>query len=107
MPTAAPPGIAVVPLSADQALALDARYLMGLLADPSRRPRRWAAPVFAREVELVRAHLRPIRTRAALAASFGREAFHGRFEAPMGGGGLSAVRVAYATRWLELGEPPG
>jgi hypothetical protein len=106
MPTAAPPGIAVVPLSADQALALDARYLMGLLADPARRPRRWGAPVFAREVELVRAHLRPIRTRAALAASFGQEAFHRRFEAP-GGAAMSAVRVAYATRWLELAESPG
>jgi len=62
-------------------------------------------PGFAREVELVRAHLGPIRSRALLASSFGREAFHGH-AAPgsvvaLGG---SAVRVAYALRWLELGD---
>jgi len=53
----------------------------------------------------VRSHLRPIRTAAALAASFGREAFHGR-AAPGSPRvlGDSAVRVAYAVRWLELSE---
>ena len=37
---------------------------------------RWAAPAFGREVDLVRLHLAPIRSRPGLAASFGREAFH-------------------------------
>ena len=66
------------------------------------RPARWAAPVFGRDVDLVRLHLAPIRSRVGLAASFGREAFHadvtsdGDFEGP--------VTAAYAIRWLELGD---
>jgi hypothetical protein len=56
-------------------------------------------------VDLVRAHLKPIRTRASLAGSFGREAFHGRPPAGTDRAlGDSAVRVAYAVRWLELGD---
>lgn len=91
----------VSPLSPEQALVLDARYLAWLLGQPTRRPRRWATPRFAREVELVRTHLRPIRSRAALAASFGREAFH-QAGVPAAAEAMSAVRVAYAARWLEL-----
>jgi hypothetical protein len=56
-------------------------------------------------VDLVRAHLRPIGSRTLLSASFGREAFHGQAapgsDVALGG---SAVRVAYALRWLELGD---
>jgi hypothetical protein len=88
-----------------QALALDAVRLSRLLAIRSRHPARWQAPSFRREIDLVRAHLSPIRTRASLAASFGREAFHGR--PPAGSARAlaeSAVRVAYAIRWLELGD---
>ena len=54
-----------------------------------------------REVGLVRAHLAPIRSRAGLAASFSREAFHA-VPADEGGEATGAVRVAYALRWLEL-----
>ena len=89
----------------DQALALDAMRLSRLLAVRSRHPTRWQAPSFRREVDLVRAHLTPIRTRASLAASFGREAFHGKPPAGTDRAlGDSAVRVAYAIRWLELSD---
>jgi hypothetical protein len=67
------------------------------------RPLVWSLPGFAREVDLVRLHLRPIRTRQILAASFGREAFH----AGLGNATAAAagpVAVAYAIRWLELGD---
>ena len=60
-----------------------------------------------RELALIGAHLRPIRSRASLAAAFGREAFHvsGAGDAGIAG---SAIRVAYAARWIELegGDPP-
>lgn len=60
----------------------------------------------------MRSHLSPIRGRAVLAASFGREAFHfeafhsdaGRGVADPEGMGLGPVTVAYAIRWLELGD---
>jgi hypothetical protein len=51
-------------------------------------------------VDLVRLHLRPIHSRQVLAASFGREAFH----AGASSGGTGPVAVAYAIRWLELGD---
>jgi hypothetical protein len=86
-----------------RALALDALRLLRRLRDPARRPERWSQPAFSRETELVRAHLAPLRTRKALAASFGREAFHVTLdEAARDDPG--AVRLAYALRWLELGD---
>src|SRR5919197_4159659 len=93
----------------EEGLALDAVEVSRLIGDPTGRSRSWAeprfsrlvGPRFAREVELVRAHLGPIRTRAALAASFGREAFHVRASDRVTGR-MSAVRVAYALRWLEI-----
>ena len=69
-------------------------------------------PAFAREVDLIRAQLAPIRDRRGLAASFGREAFR-TSDAPDATQGVDAadlpdaigpVRVAYAVRWLELGR---
>ena len=69
------------------------------------RPARWAAPVFAREVDLVRLHLAPIRSRLGLAASFGREAFHADIAAD--GPNDGPVTAAYAIRWLELGDGIG
>jgi hypothetical protein len=51
------------------------------------------AAAFAREVDGFRAQLVPIRSRRALAASFGREARM-----------TPALRAAYAVRWLELGD---
>ena len=58
-------------------------------------------PGFGAEVELIRRHLAPVRTRKTLVASYGREAFHiapdlaDRTEP-------SPTRLAYALRWLEL-----
>ena len=67
----------------------------------------WSDPVLERAVEAVRRQLAPIRSRRALAGSFEREAFHvrrpvsspdRRIEPP------GPVRLAYAIRWLELGD---
>jgi hypothetical protein len=92
------PRPAVTPM---RALTVVALATLRRARHPDRRPVRWLAPVFAREVDLVRLHLAPIRSRLGLAASFGREAFHadiadGESEAP--------VTAAYAIRWLELGD---
>ena len=84
-------------------LAAEALRLRRRLADPATLPAAWAEPAFVREVALVRAHLAPIRSRAGLAASFSREAFH-VVPADHVGEATGAVRVAYALRWLELGS---
>ena len=75
--------------------------------DPASLPRRWSTPAFAREVAAVRAHLAPIRSRSTLAECFGREASVAAtytpptIDPPEPPG---PVRVAYAIRWLELGD---
>jgi hypothetical protein len=75
--------------------------------DPASLPRRWSTWAFAREVAAVRSQLAPIRSRECLADSFGREAAVAatvtppRIDAPEPPG---PVRVAYAIRWLELGD---
>jgi hypothetical protein len=84
-----------------RALALDALRVTRRLRDPARRPARWAQPSFGAEVELVRRHLAPVRSRQALAASYGREAFHlvvSRVERD----DPNPIRLAYALRWMEL-----
>lgn len=100
-----PSGGVVVPAPGPapaQAPALDALRLMRRLRDPARRPERWSQPAFRREIELVRAHLAPLRSRKALAASYGREAFHLALD-ETARDDPGAVRLAYALRWLELG----
>ena len=83
-------------------LALD---LVVRTAEPLDPPRRWTAPAFIAEVDRTRGQLKPIRSRDALLASFVREASvsasRGQAieERPAG-----TVRVAYALRWLELGD---
>jgi hypothetical protein len=90
------------PVSAPaRALALDALRVIRALRDPATRPERWAQPAFGAQVELVRRHLAPVRSRQTLAASYGREAFHmvisrGERDDP------SPIRLAYALRWMEL-----
>jgi hypothetical protein len=84
-----------------RALASDALRVIRALRDPATRPARWAQPAFGAEVELVRRHLAPVRSRQTLAASYGREAFHmvisrGERDDP------SPIRLAYALRWMEL-----
>jgi hypothetical protein len=70
---------------------------------PDRRPARWSGAAFAREVDLVRLHLVPIRSRDGLAASFAREAFHADL-ATVIDDSIDPVSAAYAIRWLELGD---
>jgi hypothetical protein len=85
-----------------RALALDALRLLRRLRDPGRLPEKWSQPAFSREIELVRAHLAPLRSRKALAASYRREAFHLALD-ETAKDDPGAVRLAYALRWLELG----
>jgi len=95
----------------DRALALDALRLIRLLRDPRPRPGQWLEADFAHDVRAVRAHLAPLRSRAGVSASFRREAFHGVPRDPHGDDAPRAVRelanpvrVAYAIRWLEVGD---
>jgi hypothetical protein len=84
-------------------LALD---LVVRTSEPLSLPLRWATVPFGREVDRTRAQLAPIRTRAALATSFSREASVAvtRFAEPAPLMPPGPVRVAYAIRWLELGD---
>lgn len=92
-------------LAPHRALALDALHVLRTLRDRPRDADSWGEPAFAWEVDLVRGHLAPIRDRRGLAASYGREAFRTR---PVGGSAdpptLRPTSVAYAVRWLELGD---
>jgi hypothetical protein len=75
--------------------------------DPASLPRRWSTHAFAREVAAVRAQLAPIRSRESLAESFGREASVAATLTPptvVPPQPPGPVRVAYAIRWLELGD---
>jgi hypothetical protein len=98
--------IAVASAPAPQrALALDALRVLRILRDHPRDAGPWGEPAFAREVDLVRSQLMPIRSRRGLATSFEREAFQSReFAGPREPTTMRAVRVAYALRWLELGD---
>jgi len=87
-----------------RALALDALRLRRGLRDPHHRPTGWGDPAFAREVELVRCHLAPLRNRRSLTASFGREAFQTLDLDRTRPRPLGPIRAAYAVRWLELGR---
>jgi hypothetical protein len=95
----------------DRTLALDALHLLRLLRDPRPRPARWLEAGFTREVERVRCQLAPLHSRSTLADSLGREACldgphdaHGD-DAPRSIRALAnPVRLAYAIRWLELGD---
>ena len=92
-------------LAPHRALALDALRILRRLRDHPRDAGPWGEPAFAREVDLVRGHLAPIRSRRGLAASFGGEALNRpaveRTPDPLVFG---PVRIAYAVRWLELGD---
>jgi len=98
-------GSAPVPAPAPhRALALDALRLRRGLRDPLHRPDPWHDVAFAREVELIRCHLAPLRNRRSLTASFGREAFQSLQFDPPPALPLGPIRAAYAIRWLELGS---
>ena len=95
-------------------LALD---LVVRTSEPISVVRGWTTTAFGREVDRTRAQLAPIRTRDALAISFSREAAVAATRrrtpaARVGRGAVSRmqgptagpVRLAYAIRWLELGD---
>jgi hypothetical protein len=106
-------GAAVATTVGNEPPPLDPRHELARLAldlvvrtsEPIEIPRRWATYAFGREVDRTRAQLAPIRSRAGLLASFSREASIsatrtvGPSSEPAG-----PVRVAYAIRWLELGD---
>jgi hypothetical protein len=98
------PNVVHEPGPPDRALALDALRLRRGLRDPLRRPARWSDRAFAREVELIRCHLAPLRNRRSLTASFGREAFQTLDPDRARPLPLGPIRAAYAVRWLELGN---
>jgi hypothetical protein len=97
-----PPPPPFEPTSPSRALAVVALATIRHSRSPVSRPTAWSLPGFAREVDLVRLHLRPVGSRQVLAASFGREAFHAGPATAASAGG--PVAVAYAIRWLELGD---
>ena len=87
-------------------LALD---LVVRTTAPLAVPPRWESVAFGREVERTRGQLAPIDTRSALADSFSREASVAvTRSAPVSPDRPPGpVRVAYAIRWLELGDGRG
>jgi hypothetical protein len=108
------PGPVMRPAS-HRVLALDAQRVLRHLRDHPRDAGAWGEPAFAREVDRIRHHLAPIASRRSLLASYSREAFRSpatddsaretatgmRADDPHA---ASAARVAYAVRWLELGD---
>jgi hypothetical protein len=95
-------------------LAAEAVRIARWRAAPEPSPAAWSEPAFVREVSLVRAHLAPIRSQAALEASYGREAFHSiaaseedgpiACDATPSADVPGPIRIAYAIRWLELSD---
>jgi len=84
-------------------LALD---LVVRTSEPMTLPRQWTTVPFTREVDRTRAQLVPIRSRTSLAASFAREASVAVSRPDPTAPSIphGPVRVAYAIRWLELGD---
>lgn len=87
-------------LDVTRALALDALRLGRALRDRSRWPASWGRPAFGAEVERHRRTVARIRTREDLTTAYERDVFldSGRRRPSA----ESAIRVAYALRWLEL-----
>ncbi|MFL5686814.1 MAG: hypothetical protein ACJ77D_12240 [Chloroflexota bacterium] len=88
-------------LDVTRALALDALRLGRILRDRSRWPRAWSQPAFGIQVERHRRDLARLRTRESLTVGYERDIF---LPADIGAhtSEESAIRVAYALRWLEL-----
>ena len=110
-PAATPVGIDPGPPDLRHELARLALDVVVRTSEPIDLPHRWRGFAFAREVDRTRAQLAPIRTRRALLTSFAREAsivVSAPTEVdgapPAGALPPGPVRVAYAIRWLELGD---
>lgn len=98
-------GIDLAGVDAPHELARLALDLVVRTAEPIDVPARWSTFAFAREVDRTRAQLAPIRTRAGLVTSFSREAsIAATREVVPTGLPAGPVRIAYAIRWLELGD---
>ena len=97
---------AIGPETAPRRLSEHAALLCDWLGRPARLPARWRSAFFARSVDLVRSHLRPIVSQELLALSYSREHFHvvavGQPSEPPRLLSSDATEVAYAARWLEL-----
>ena len=74
----------------------------------------WGDAGFRRQVDAIRIQLAPVRSRVALASSYGREAARQRVESlpatvdgrrPRTDPRVTPLQVAYALRWLELADP--
>jgi len=87
-----------------RALALDALQVLRRMRGSIPTDTVWDDIAFGRQIDAIRRQLEPIRSRRALAASFEREAFHVRRAAIDETAVLGPVRIAYAVRWLELGD---
>lgn len=97
------------PPSAEHALAAHAAAIVRAIASDAV-PLRWRLAGFARDVDLARRQMSPLRDRRMLVDSFERESTRlaalrrlaqdpGAPAAP-----LDPVEAAYAVRWLELAE---
>jgi CRP/FNR family transcriptional regulator, cyclic AMP receptor protein len=88
--------------AAARLLARDVRVLEAAVRDAALPPS-WSSPGFVARVESARRQLAPLRSRQLLRASFAREALHQHPAAEW----PTAVRVAYAIRYIELRFGPG
>lgn len=96
------PGTAPAP---HRALALASTRILRYLRDHPCDAGFWGEATFAREVDAVRRQLAPIASRRGLASSYLREAFRVHADAGVRGpAGFRPADVAYAIRWLELGD---
>jgi hypothetical protein len=90
----------------DRRLLEHALLLHLWLEQPTQVPPKWRSAPFARNVDLVRAHLQPISSHEMLARSYEREHFHMvAIAVPKRAPEVisrDATEVAYAVRWLEL-----
>jgi hypothetical protein len=118
-PTSAPASVrrpvrrpaAMSPPSAEQALVARAREVVA--ARETRCPTGWLLPGFARDVDLVRRQLGPLRDRSMLVVSYERESARlaalRRLAADPAARPLplDPLEAAYAVRWLELADGGG
>lgn len=100
-------GVQAPARDSERALAPDALRVLRHVVRTAADDQPWSDPAFERAVETVRRQLAPIGSRRSLARSFEREAFHVRRAATLDDGIMDVpgpVRLAYAIRWLELGD---
>jgi len=90
-------------LDVTRALALDALRVGRVLRDRSKWPASWSQPAFGIEVERHRRTLSRLRTREDLTVGYANDVFDPA-ESTAHHSQDSAIRVAYALRWLELFE---